>query len=236
MTCILALDTSTDTCSVALYRDGEVAARCEVLPRQHNRRILSMLEEILPGGKLREYGVEAIAYACGPGSFTGLRIAASAVQGLAFSQQLPVIPVSTLACLTQTALHTGVVQPGQLVLSVLDARVNEIYAGLYDTTTGLAQPLSEAVAVAPERLQLPSFSGQLVAVGSGAAYSSRFPMALRDRLAAINDQLQPRAEDILPLALAALSRGATQAPAEAIPVYVRDEINWKKIPEQGRRG
>jgi tRNA threonylcarbamoyladenosine biosynthesis protein TsaB len=107
MTAILAIETATDACSVALYRDGHYSQRHEVLPRQHNQRLFSMLGELLPAGSLRDQGIDALAYGCGPGSFTGLRIAASAVQGLAFASNLPALPVSTLACQVATALRQG---------------------------------------------------------------------------------------------------------------------------------
>ena len=104
MKTILAIETATEACSVALWRDQQVQQCHEIAPRQHNQRLFAMLQELLPDGRLVQQGVDAIAYGCGPGSFTGLRIAASAVQGLAFASKLPAIAVSTLACQAQTAL------------------------------------------------------------------------------------------------------------------------------------
>lgn len=236
MTCILALDTSTDSCSVALYRDGQIISRCSVAPRQHNRLLIPMLEELVPGGKLREQGVEALAYAAGPGSFTGLRIAASAVQGLAFAHDLPVVPVSTLACQAQTALRLGLVDSSQLVLSLLDARINEIYASVVRFRDGLADEFVSPVATAPERLWLPeqALVGRPVPVGSGAALLGRCSAELARSLAPAIDHVAPHAEDLIPLARDSFGRGEFQSSWEVTPVYVRDEINWKKIPEQGR--
>ena len=107
MTGLLAIETATDACSVAVYLDGQVRERHAIAPRQHSKLLFAMLEELLPGGDLRAQGIDAIAYGCGPGSFTGLRIAASAVQGLAYSSNLPAIAVSTMAVLAQSALRLG---------------------------------------------------------------------------------------------------------------------------------
>ena len=97
MTGILAIDTATDACSVAAFVDGQIRELHEVIPRQHSQRLFGMLRELLPSGDLRSQGIGAIAYGCGPGSFTGLRIAASAVQGLAYANELPAVSISSLA-------------------------------------------------------------------------------------------------------------------------------------------
>ena len=128
---ILAIETATEACSVALWRDGDLKQSHDVTPRQHSQRLFGMLRELLPDGQLRDHGVDVIAYGSGPGSFTGLRIAASAVQGLAFASSLPAVPVSTLACQAQTAQRLGLVQEGDCVFSALDARINEIYHATY---------------------------------------------------------------------------------------------------------
>ena len=107
MTGILAIDAATEACSVALYRDGEYRQCYERIPRQHSQRLFGMLRELLPSGNLRDQGIDAIAYGAGPGSFTGLRIATSAVQGLAYTNELPAVAMSTLACQAQTALRLG---------------------------------------------------------------------------------------------------------------------------------
>ena len=131
MTGILAIETATDACSVAVYLAGQIRERHVIAPRRHSKLIFTLLEELLPGGNLRKQGVEAIAYGCGPGSFTGLRIAASAAQGLAYSSGIPAVPISTLATLAQRALRTGEVEATDTVLCTLDARVNEVYGALY---------------------------------------------------------------------------------------------------------
>jgi tRNA threonylcarbamoyladenosine biosynthesis protein TsaB len=235
MTGILAIDTATEACSVALWRDGQLDERHELAARQHSQRLFSMLRELLPDGKLSAQGIEAIAWGCGPGSFTGLRIAASAVQGLAFTNELPVVAVSTLACQAQTAHREGLLAEGECVLSTLDARIKEIYAAPYRIEQGIAVPLGAAVACGPGELALTDEADELLAIGSGCQFLAEFPGAVQNRIRRSYTELVPRARDLVPLALAQLRRGDVQVATEVQPVYVRDEINWKKIPEQGKR-
>lgn len=234
MTGLLAIETATDACSVAVYLDGQLRERHTIAPRQHSKLLYAQLEELLPGGKLREQGVEAIAYGCGPGSFTGLRIAASAVQGLAYSSNLRAIAVPTLAVLAQSALHQGEVEAGDAVLCVLDARVNEVYGAVYAFEEHLAVLREGPWVCAPSEMS-PDEPGLLRAVGSGCSFLGQFPQALRTRIHSNNPELLPFARDIIPLALAKYARGEFQSPRQVQPVYVRDEITWKKLAEQGKR-
>ena len=234
MTGILAIDTATDACSVAIFVDGQCRERHEVTPRQHSRRLFGMLRELLPSGDLRAHGIESIAYGCGPGSFTGLRIAASAVQGLAYANELPAIAVSTLACQAQTALRVGEVSVGDTVLSTLDARINEVYGAVFSMQHGLAVLQQGPWACAPAGIP-PIQAESLRAVGSGCQFLDKFPAAVRDLLQSDSVALLPAARDLIPLALAKLQRGDIQSPQQVQPVYVRDEISWKKLSEQGKK-
>ena len=234
MTNILAIDTSTDACSVALYRDGDYSEIHEIIPRQHSQRLFSMLRELLPNGNLRDQGMEAITYASGPGSFTGLRIAASAVQGLAFANDLPALPVSTLACQAQTALREAVATPQNRVLSMLDARINEVYWALFDYRDGLAVALEGPRVCAPQDVVFEGVRSQLVGVGGGFSYRQYLPESLQCALIDASVDLLPRARDLIPLARADFEAGQWQEPAEVMPVYVREEVSWKKISEQGK--
>lgn len=233
---LLALDTSTDACSMALIRDGAISERHEVIPRQHSRRLFGMLRELLPDGHLREQGVDAVVYGEGPGSFTGLRVCASAVQGLCFASGLPAIPVSTLTGQAYTALSEGLVSPGDLLLSTIDAQIGELYWSLCRVVESGAVEVLEGPRVGrPEDCQLALPEEPLVAVGSGMAYTASLPAALRARIRASHPNLLPRARDFLAPAQLAWAAGRTVSAASVSPVYVRDEISWKKLSEQGKR-
>jgi tRNA threonylcarbamoyladenosine biosynthesis protein TsaB len=235
MTGILAIDTATEACSVALFRDGDIVERHEITPRQHSQRLFGLLRELLPSGDLRKHGIEAIAYGCGPGSFTGLRIAASAVQGLAYANALPAIAISTLACQAQTALRLALVTPQDGVLSMLDARINEVYHASYRFELGLAVLCEGPVACAPADVRPWKGNRPLHAIGSGCRFIDELPVAVRSELASFDADLLPAAQDLSPLALDSLRRGETQSAYQVQPVYVRDEISWKKLSEQGKR-
>ncbi len=232
---ILAIETATEACSVALWREPELQLQHEITPRQHSQRLFGMLRELLADGRLEAHGVEAIAYGSGPGSFTGLRIAASAVQGLAYASGLPAIPVSTLACQAQTAIRTELVREGDIILSTIDARINEIYCACYRVENGLPVALGPAQARAPSQLSLPESVTGVTAVGSGCEFLDESTQFVREAIDEAHSQLVPEARDLIPLALSAAKRGELQSARQVQPVYVRDEINWKKIAEQGKQ-
>ena len=234
MTGILAIETATDACSVAVCLNGKVSERHVIAPRQHNQLLFAMLKELLPGGSLGEQGIEVIAYGSGPGSFTGLRIAASAVQGLAYSCNLPVVAVSTLSVIAQTALREGFTGARDAVLCALDARINEIYSAVFSYEENLAVLREGPWACAPADLD-PSGKGALVAVGNGCLFLDQFPPSVSQRIRLCESDVLPTARDLIPLALEKFRRGDIQSPRNVQPVYVRDEISWKKLAEQGRR-
>lgn len=230
---VLALETSTDACSIAVALATGVSRRHSIAPRQHSQRLFQLLDELLPDGDLRTHGIEVVAFGAGPGSFTGLRIAASAAQGLAFSSGLPVVPVSSLSLLAQGALRTGAVSESDTALCVVDARLNEVYAAAYRFEAGLAELCQGPWACAPDALVLQG-DMPFLALGNGCEFLRECSGALRERIVASYPDLLPDAQDIIPLARQLLLAGHGQPPAAAAPEYVRDEINWKKLSEQGR--
>lgn len=234
MTGILALETATDACSVAVQLAGETRARHRVAPRQHSALLFGLLEELLPGGDLAGHGVEAIAYGSGPGSFTGLRISASVAQGLAYSSRLPAVAIPTLAVLAQGALRSGAVTAGDTALAVLDARVNEVYSAVYTFEAGLAVLLEGPWATPPGEIT-PDYASEMTAIGNGCHFLDQFPPELRGQITRAVTDLLPCAVDMIPLAQAQLAKGEILSPRDIQPVYVRDEIHWKKIGEQGRQ-
>lgn len=237
---ILAIETATDACSVALSSNGVVTDIHEVIPRQHSQRLLGMLDELVPGGDLRAAGVEAIAYGEGPGSFTGLRVAASAAQGLAFAAELPAVGVSTLAAQTATAGREALVEDGAVILSLIDARISQTYYALYRCDNGTPICLAGPGICAPGDLpviELRQAAGgaPVYAVGSGAIFSEQFPPGLDLVVSAATTGLLPHARDLLPLAQVALESDDVQTPEQISPTYVQDRISWKKLSQQGKR-
>lgn len=221
---LLALETSTEACSVALHCDGKVLSRFRHAPRLQTELLLPMVDEVLADAGLTLGEIDALAYSRGPGAFTGVRIAAAAVQAFAFARDLPVVPVSSLQTLAQGALR---LHGARRVLTVFDARMDEVYAGAYEEQGGLMQLLGEEHLCAPDALP-PELRGEFFVAGNGAA---AYEAQLRARVAVsgMDAALFPSAEDIVPLALERFSRDGGLAPERALPVYLRDEV-WKKLP------
>ena len=231
---VIAIETATEACSVAVLRDGQCNERHEITPRRHNQRVFAMLRELLQGQVVARW-IDVIAYGCGPGSFTGLRIAASAAQGLAFAADLPAVAVDTLECQARTAIRHRNLGEGDCVLSLIDARINEVYHALYRVENGAAIELQGPRATAPGDLQLHHPGGAIHAVGSGCRLVDAFPDSTRQALETLDENLLPEARDLIAPALAKFERGETLRPAEIQPLYVREEISWKKLAEQGKR-
>jgi len=217
---LLALDTSTEACSAALWLAGETVERF-ALGREHAGRILPMVEELLAEAGLALGAVDAIAFGRGPGSFTGLRIAAGVVQGLAFGADKPVVPVSSLAALAQ-----GI--PAPRVLAAFDARMHQVYWGCYTRAAdGLVTLVGHECVVAPDQVPLPEGQGW---IGSGSgwdAYGDALESRLGPRLAGRRGPGHPHARDLAVLAAAAFRSGTMVRPEEALPVYLRDEVAVK---------
>ncbi|UTW00565.1 tRNA (adenosine(37)-N6)-threonylcarbamoyltransferase complex dimerization subunit type 1 TsaB [Marinomonas rhizomae] len=235
MTVILALDTSTPACSVALNIDGVVLEDFRMAPRLHNDLILPMVDQILSQAGLSLSDIDAIAFGRGPGSFTGLRISAGVVQGLAFGADLPVIPISTLAALSLE----GFQKTGQNNwLAALDARMGEIYMGGYRVNKVEGryeiEPLIAECVVKPAALS--AFSINFDGVGSGWCYEDVLTPLLPILPAHILTDLAPRAACIAELAMLEFQKGEMLSSYDAIPTYLRDEISWEKqAPRIGKR-
>ncbi|MEE4278015.1 MAG: tRNA (adenosine(37)-N6)-threonylcarbamoyltransferase complex dimerization subunit type 1 TsaB [Halieaceae bacterium] len=238
---LLAIDTATDALSLALQRAGVRRCLHRRLPRQQQQQLFPALSELLQGEGPAALGLDALVYGRGPGSFTGLRIAVSAVQGLAFSLDLPVIGLSTLETQARTFLRREAVARPMLILSSLDARIGQLYAACYHYDGSALHPLSEALLAEAPQLALPATALSLaerlplVIIGSGASFADGFAAALRDRLGGIHGDVLPEAEDMLDPAAARFLRGEVFAAEAAVPDYVQTRIGWKTLAEQ-RRG
>lgn len=219
---LLAIETSTPACSAALWVDDSVLERYALAPRQHAALMLPMIESLLLEAGITVAQLDAVAFGCGPGSFTGVRIAASMVQGIAFAADLPVVPVSTLAALAQGGMRlTG----GQQVMAALDARKAEVYWGCYtDTGTGTVALQGSECVCAPAEVHCPAVDGW-VGVGSGwEAYPDELMKRAVGRVVRVLPDFEPRAIDVARLGNHAYRQGKMVRPEEAVPVYLRNNV------------
>ena len=227
MSHILALDSSTDACSVALYADGKMHAHFELAAKSHTQRLLPMVDELLQANNLKLQNLDAIAFGRGPGSFTGLRICMGIVQGLAFGAQLPVIPVSTLEAM---ALGYYRANPSQNmpVLVSLDARMDEVYWGLFTRNGEGVEALSNEFVMKPELLSdqavIQQLAGKFIALGPGWHYPAMQALAADNSVV----DAQPHAENMALIAAQVWTEGGAVDVLDAQPVYLRDTISWQK--------
>jgi tRNA threonylcarbamoyladenosine biosynthesis protein TsaB len=222
---ILALDTATENCSAALLIDGQLTARERLLERGHAENILAMIDEVLAEAGASLAGVTAIAFGRGPGSFTGVRLAASVTQGLAYGGGVPVVPVSDLAAVAQRVLADDA--SAQRVLVCNDARMREVYWGCFARSAGdLATPVGDERVSDPGRVTLPagwSAGSDLSGAGTGFSAFPQLRSALSGVLAGIRE-VHPRAAEIALLAVPEIAAGRLLSPEEALPVYLRDDV------------
>ncbi len=225
MTTLLALDTATEACSVALLHNGQVFSRYAVIPRLHAQSILPMISEVLAEAGIAKTAVDAIAFGRGPGAFTGLRIAVGVVQGLAFALECPVLPVSNLAAIAQRACRE---HGAKQVAVAIDARMDEVYWGCYTLLDGDVQLQGIEAVLPPERAALSRGAvGEWFAAGTGwQAYAERITVPVY----ACDPQLLPHAVDILTLAQGMWQRGEAISAQQAQPIYLRDQVATPKQP------
>lgn len=226
---ILAIDTATESCSVAVWNEGVVASRFEISPREHTQKILPMVKSALEEANLTLQSLNVLAFGRGPGSFTGVRIGVGVAQGIALGAELPMIGISSLATMAEGVFRTtGIKQ----VLVAIDARMGEIYCAQYqrnDEGIWLGEE-TEAV-MKPEHFAdaLLSTTGTWAMAGTGwQAYpelKETLPFTVVE-----TDITLPAAQDMLPLAVTAWHEGKATRVEEAEPVYLRNEVTWKKLP------
>ena len=223
---ILALDTSTEACSAALLIGAEVREQFKLAPREHAQLILPMVDALLAEAGLSLSQLDAIAFGCGPGSFTGLRIAAGVAQGFAFGANLPVLPISTLAALAQ-GVYSDL--SATRVLAALDARMSEVYWGVYQINNAGVMELYGAEQVcAPDKVVLP-LDGEWVGAGSGwKEYGTALRECCGTLVHTVMPERLPRARDIALLGVVALQRGLAVNAEQALPVYLRNQVAWAK--------
>lgn len=227
---LLAIDTSSDACSVALLNGSELSGHFRVEPRGHTRLIMPMVRQLLDEQGLELAALDALAFAAGPGSFTGLRIATGVIQGLAWGLDIPVVPVSSLQAVALDVAERRQAGEGDGIAVAFDARMDEVYWGCYRFTGGLPQPLAPERVCPPEQVTLPPGLQRWLAGGTGWRYAERMPEDVRGQVSSPDPERIPDARFVARLAADAWHRGAAVPAAQAQPVYLRDEVTWKKLP------
>jgi len=219
---LLAIDAATEACSAALEADGGVHARWAEAPREHGDRLLGMIDEVLAEAGIGAAQLDALAFGRGPGAFTGVRIATSAAQGIAFGLDLPVLPISTLAALAQRAWRE---QASRRVVPAIDARMGEVYWGAFELDdAGVMQSVIEEMVAAPEAVQWPDGDGWYGTGTGWVTYGEVLSAAGGAAVAGDLGRALPDARDMLVLAQAAWKRGEAVDAASALPVYLRDRV------------
>ena len=217
---LLAVDSATEACSAALLHEHGLIERYELLGRGHAERLLPMVNELLAESGIGIGELNAIAFGRGPGGFTGLRIAAGITQGLAAGARLPVLPVSDLAAIaTAGARQSGNIR--QLVC--MDARMGQVYWAAFDCTAAQPQALTPESVADPADVTAPE-GGPWFGAGHGFAAYPAIATRLGPQLSSTAPELLPRAGDIARIAAADFAAGRGRPAAQALPVYLRNEV------------
>lgn len=219
---ILAIDTSTEACSVALYVDSATTTRYQIAPNQHTKLILPMIDEILSDSSLSLSQLDALAFTNGPGTFTGVRTATAVIHGLALSADIPIIAVSTLAVLAQ-----GAISESRQIACAIDARMGQIYWALYKADEkNLMRLLGKESVCAPDAIELVTQQDRWFGVGSGwNSYAPIFQKKMGHSLASFRLGDYPTAIDICHLAAVAYECGQmTLDCTQAMPIYLRNNV------------
>ncbi len=227
---LLALETTTEACSVALVHGDQLLVRSQLAPRRHTELVLPMADELLAEAGISRRALDAIAVGRGPGAFTGVRIGVALAQGMALALNLPVVAVSSLAALALEAEADDAA-----ILAVIDARMGEIYAASYrrNAQGGLDQLVPECV-LKPDQLQLLQAEEWRV-VGSGwKTYADVLRTRLTGTLRAADGERYPQAARVAELAVPEFLAGHAVAAELALPVYLRDHVALT-LAEQKRR-
>jgi tRNA threonylcarbamoyladenosine biosynthesis protein TsaB len=225
---LLAFETATEACSVALWLDGEVVERFELAPRRHAELALPWADALLAQAGVARSQLDAVAIGRGPGAFTGVRLAVAIGQGVAFALERPVVPVSTLAALALQA-------PGPQAIAAIDARMGEVYVATYALAGGDARATSPERVLAPDTVPAPAGSGWH-GVGTGfAAADGVLARTLGPVLAGVDAAALPRAGDVARLAAHAFARGEALPPERVEPAYLRDNVALTLAEQQALR-
>jgi tRNA threonylcarbamoyladenosine biosynthesis protein TsaB len=230
---LLAVETATEACSAALYIDGIVTERFELTPKEHTRLILPMIDSLMTDAGLKPQQLDALAFGCGPGSFTGVRIATGVIQGIALGADLPVVPVSTLAAIAQDFFDNNSKAQAELstfnvAFTAMDARMGEIFWGVYQRDEqGFVELIGKESVTPATEVEFPDMNG--VGIGSGwGVYKQELMIRLAGRVSYCENDNLPRAGAIARLGVRGFKLGLAVAVELAMPVYLRDKVAKKE--------
>lgn len=232
MPILLALDASSSACSAALLLERAggthtLVSRFALTPREHTRRLLPMIDEVLAEAGVSPAELDGVAYGRGPGSFTGLRIAAGTAQGLAYGLDRPLLGISTLEALALAAHRR---HGAEHVVTAMDARMGEIYVAAWHCREGATEALLDEAVMAPKHLTLPSMADRVswYGIGSGWALREAMPAEVQAAIAQHDVEAEPAAEEMVLLAARDYATGVRHAAHQVQPVYLRDQVAWQK--------
>lgn len=223
---LLAVETATDACSAALSINGVISERYALASKEHTQLILPMVDDLMAQAGLLPSDLDGLAFGCGPGSFTGVRIATGIMQGLALGLDLQVVPVSTLAAIAQDYFDHHEVN---VAFVAMDARMGEIFWGVYQRDDeGFAQLIGTEVVTPPELVEYPDLSG--VGLGTGwGVYSSVLLEQLSEQITHYETTPLPRARAIASLGKRGFAQQRAVSVERAMPVYLRDKVAKKEV-------
>lgn len=226
---LLAFETATEACSVAVYADGEIRERFEIAPRRHAELALPWAEALLAEAGIAKSQLDAIAVGRGPGAFTGVRLAIAITQGIALALDRPLLAVSTLAALAMRAEGEGD------VLAAIDARMGEIYAATFRREGDAVIATSEETVLAPNAYALPAGAGWH-GVGTGfAAAEGVLHARMQGRLVSLDAGALPHAADVARIGAGMFARGEAIAPERIEPAYLRNNVALTIAEQQALR-
>ncbi len=217
---LLAIDTSSAAQVIGLQAGDRLYDRTAMVGRDHSHKVLPAVLAVLDDAGIGKNEIDAIIFGQGPGSFTGLRIAVGVVQGLAYGLGIPVIPVSTLACLAQGAHRRT---SAHHVVVALSARKREVFFGSYSVSEGIVGLVGTEVVIDVDAVPVCS-SSTCIGVGDGWVFRDELARALETRVLDVELEVYPTAQDLIALGAAYQRRGQVISAMDARPEYLRERV------------
>lgn len=230
---LLAIEAASDSCSVALHLNDQIIERTEAAPRMHSRLLYPMLNGLMQEAGIAPKQLDAVVFGKGPGSFTGLRIAAATAQGIGFACDIPLIGISTLQAMAQ---QTAKEQMANTVLAVMDARMNELYVGYYqwsDKLQLMQANIEDQICPINTSLDMLNLKKQqvLAACGHGLKLTEKLDLSIQNIPKQNANQIL-NASSLIPKALDLFQKNQVLKPEDVELSYLREQSHWKTIKQQ----